>query len=72
MVIATDPPVEVQIDGEDLGRTPLEAEIRPGGVKFVVGDRYHPEAEGAWLLSTKRFKEMLQIKRRTPRGRRAG
>jgi len=49
-VIATDPPVAVQIDGEDLGETPLEAEIQAGGVRFIVGDRYHPEADSGGLL----------------------
>ena len=38
--IQTDPPVEVQIDGEDLGFTPFEAEILPHGVVLVVGRRY--------------------------------
>lgn len=38
--IQTDPPVEVQIDGEDLGLTPFEAEIIPHGVNLVVGRRY--------------------------------
>lgn len=38
--IHTDPPVEVQIDGEDLGFTPFRAEIRRQGVRLVVGERY--------------------------------
>ncbi|MBU8871731.1 MAG: diacylglycerol kinase family lipid kinase [Gemmatimonadales bacterium] len=38
--IQTDPPVQVQIDGEDLGLTPFEAEIHPHGVLLVVGKRY--------------------------------
>ena len=63
VVIATDPPVAVQIDGEDLGETPLEAEIRPGGVKFIVGDRYRPAGEGGGLLSAFRFKDLLQGKK---------
>jgi diacylglycerol kinase (ATP) len=62
VVIATDPPVEVQIDGEDLGQTPLEAEIRPGGVKFIVGDRYHPEADGWSILGQFRFKDLIEGK----------
>jgi hypothetical protein len=44
VVIATDPPVEVQIDGENLGQTPLEAEIIHQGVKFIVGDRYREDS----------------------------
>jgi len=61
-VIATDPPVAVQIDGEDLGETPLEAEIVPGGVKFIVGDRYNPETEGGGLLAGIRLKDLMQGK----------
>jgi len=38
--IESDPPVEVQIDGESLGMTPFEAEIRRQGVVLVVGRRY--------------------------------
>ena len=38
--IRTDPPIEVQIDGESLGLTPFEAEILPKGVLLVVGRRY--------------------------------
>ncbi len=63
VVIATEPPVAVQIDGEDLGQTPLEAEIRPGGVKFIVGDRYHPEGDSWGLLSNFRFKDLMQGKK---------
>jgi diacylglycerol kinase (ATP) len=40
LFIQTDPPVEVQIDGEDLGFTPFEAEIVSQGVVLVVGRRY--------------------------------
>jgi len=50
VVIATDPPVPVQIDGEDMGLTPLEAEIVPGGVHLIVGARYREKAdEGGFL-----------------------
>lgn len=45
VVIATDPPVEVQIDGENLGQTPLEAEIIHHGVRIIVGDRYREDAD---------------------------
>ena len=51
VVIATDPPMEVQIDGEEMGQTPLEAEIIHGGVQFIVGHRYREEGENAPLLS---------------------
>lgn len=51
VVIATDPPMEMQIDGEDLGRTPLEAEIIHHGVKFIVGDRYREDAEAGNFLT---------------------
>jgi len=50
VVIATDPPVEVQIDGENLGHTPLEAEILPGGVQFIVGGRYREGSEVGTLI----------------------
>lgn len=49
VTIATDPPVAVQIDGEDGGYTPLEAEIIPSGVKIIVGARYR-EDSGSWTL----------------------
>jgi YegS/Rv2252/BmrU family lipid kinase len=49
-VIATDPPLPVQIDGEDMGQTPLTAEIIPGGVQLIVGARYKEAADaGGWL-----------------------
>ena len=68
VVIATDPPVAVQIDGEPLGETPLEAEVRHAAVKFIVGDRYQPEAGGGGLLATFHFKDLMQLKRRAARG----
>ncbi len=50
VVISTDPPVPVQLDGEDVGLTPLEAEIIPGGVHLIVGARYREKAdEGGFL-----------------------
>jgi len=50
VVIATDPPVPVQVDGEDMGMTPLEAEIIPGGVHLIVGARYREKAdEGGFM-----------------------
>lgn len=54
VVIATDPPVAVQVDGEDLGLTPLAAEVCPRGVRFIVGGRYRASAEGGSTL--KEFK----------------
>jgi len=38
--IAAIPPLEVQVDGEALGRTPLDAEVRPGGATMVVPIAY--------------------------------
>jgi YegS/Rv2252/BmrU family lipid kinase len=50
VVIATDPPMPIQVDGEDLGHTPLEAEIITNGVKLIVGTRYREKAdEGGFL-----------------------
>ena len=51
VVIATDPPVQVQIDGENMGLTPIEAEIIPQGVKFIVGDRYREESAASNFLA---------------------
>ncbi|PJA75360.1 hypothetical protein CO151_06605 [bacterium CG_4_9_14_3_um_filter_65_15] len=45
VVIATDPAVGVQVDGEELGQTPLSARVVPGAVRMVVGSRYRPDAE---------------------------
>jgi len=63
VTIVTDPPVAVQIDGEDGGNTPLSAEIIPHGVKLIVGGRYREGSEGwsfpefqlptAWPVSQK-------------------
>ncbi|HPF71929.1 MAG TPA: hypothetical protein PLQ13_14750, partial [Candidatus Krumholzibacteria bacterium] len=63
-VIATDPPVAVQIDGEDLGLTPLEAEIRPAAVKFIVGDRYQPDANDGGPLAHLKIRDLMQAKTR--------
>ncbi len=50
VMIESDPPVEVQVDGENLGRTPFTAEIRRRGVELVVGQRYGevPKSESIW------------------------
>ena len=40
VIVRTDPPVDVQIDGENIGMTPLEVEIKPQGVLIFVGPRY--------------------------------
>jgi diacylglycerol kinase (ATP) len=50
VVITTEPPVGVQIDGEDLGQTPLTAEIVPNGVHLVVGNRYRENPDGGGFL----------------------
>lgn len=50
VVITTDPPVAVQIDGEDLGQTPLAARVIPGGVQLVVGSRYRENPDGGGFL----------------------
>lgn len=44
IIVRTDPPVEVQIDGENIGSTPLRARIIPHGVKIIVGPRYRDGA----------------------------
>jgi diacylglycerol kinase (ATP) len=50
VVITTEPPVPFQVDGEDMGLTPLEAEIIPDGVELIVGARYREKAdEGGFL-----------------------
>lgn len=51
VVIATDPPVQVQVDGENLGLTPIEADIVHQGVRLIVGDRYREEAENSNFLA---------------------
>ncbi len=40
VTVRTEPPVEVQIDGDNIGQTPLHARIIPNGVKIIVGSRY--------------------------------
>jgi YegS/Rv2252/BmrU family lipid kinase len=40
VIIDASPPLPVQIDGEILGTTPVEAEVIPSAVKLVVGPRY--------------------------------
>lgn len=47
VTVRTDPPVEVQIDGENIGLTPLEATIIPQGVRIIVGPRYKDDALAA-------------------------
>ncbi|RKZ18904.1 hypothetical protein DRQ50_03210 [bacterium] len=63
VVIATDPPVAVQIDGEDMGVTPLSAEVRPHGVKFIVGGRYNPAAESGGILRDFKLTDVWQRRR---------
>ncbi len=43
VTVRTHPPVEVQIDGENIGQTPLVTEIIPKGVKIIVGQRYRDD-----------------------------
>ncbi len=38
--ITATPPLEVQVDGEPLGRTPLDAEVRPGAATIIVPIAY--------------------------------
>lgn len=76
VTIATDPPVAVQIDGEDGGYTPLEAEIIPQGVKIIVGGRYKEGSDGwsfpefqlpsAWPVS-QRSRSGLSGRTKTPK-----
>ncbi len=39
VTVRTIPPVEIQIDGENIGTTPLVSEIIPKGVQIIVGQR---------------------------------
>ena len=50
VVITTDPPVGVQCDGENLGKTPLTAEIIGGGAELIVGGRYREGADESGFL----------------------
>ena len=63
VVIATDPPVPVQLDGEDVGLTPLEAEIIPGGVHLIVGHRYRENADEGGFLDEFNLPQMWPRKR---------
>jgi len=49
VVIRSEPPLMVQIDGEDLGTTPLSATMVPQGVKLIVGDRYRETGDNSIL-----------------------
>jgi diacylglycerol kinase (ATP) len=40
VTITSDPPLPVQVDGDSIGTTPVQAEVIPHGVKMVVGPRY--------------------------------
>lgn len=63
VTIATDPPVAVQIDGEDLGLTPLAAEIVCGGVQLIVGKRYRENPESGGFLDDLRLPQLWQRRR---------
>lgn len=45
VTVRTTPPVDVQIDGENIGQTPLVTEIVPKGVKIIVGQRYRDDED---------------------------
>ncbi len=53
VVIKAEPPLQVQIDGEHLGQTPLSARVLSQGVKFIVGDRYRETNDKDLLLDFK-------------------
>jgi len=63
VVIATDPPMPVQIDGEDMGSTPLVAEIIPGGVHLIVGARYRERSDQGGFLDEFNLPQMWPRKR---------
>ncbi len=63
VTIATDPPVAIQIDGEDLGQTPLAAEIVPGGVHLIVGKRYRENPDDGGFLEELKLPQMWQRKK---------
>jgi len=44
VLVDADPPLPVQIDGEVMGETPVDARVEPRAVKLVVGPRYKPGA----------------------------
>ena len=43
--ITADPPLPVQIDGEMMGMTPVEAVVIPQAVRLVVGPRYNRQRQ---------------------------
>lgn len=45
--ITANPPLPTEIDGEELGTTPLEAEAVPNGALLIVGPDYTPVQESA-------------------------
>ena len=71
VLITTEPPVAVQIDGEDLGQTPLAAEVIPGGVYLVVGPRYRENPDGGGFLKEFHlpWAAPRRMRRWLPRGR---
>jgi diacylglycerol kinase family enzyme len=62
--IRTEPPVAVQIDGEDLGETPLTAEIVPGGVQLIVGRRYRENPDDGGFRVDLRLDQLRPRRRR--------
>lgn len=63
VVIKTDPPVAIQIDGEDLGHTPLAAEIIAGGVHLIVGKRYRENPDNGGFLDDLKIAQLWTRKK---------
>jgi len=63
VTIATDPPLDVQIDGEDLGQTPLAAEIIADGVHLMVGKRYRENPDNAGFFEDFKLAQIWQRKK---------
>ena len=60
VTIATEPPVAVQIDGENLGETPMTAEIIPAGVQLIVGKRYREDPDHGGFLEELKLHQLWQ------------
>ncbi len=60
VTIATEPPVAVQIDGENLGETPMSAEIIPAGVQLIVGKRYREDPDHGGFLEELKLNQLWQ------------
>ncbi len=64
VTIKTEPPVAVQIDGEDLGHTPLAAEIIAGGVHLIVGKRYRENPDNGGFLEDLKIGQLWKRRKR--------